>query len=48
MTGNSVGKSPADSKNRRKQLPTKVLAENQNPQKNLQETRLLRIFGQNP
>jgi hypothetical protein len=41
--GNSAGKFPADFKNRRKQLPTKVLAGNQNPQ----EMGFLRIFGQN-
>jgi hypothetical protein len=39
--GNSAGKFPEDSKIRRKQLPTKVLAGNQNPQ----ETRFLRIFS---
>jgi hypothetical protein len=40
MAENSAGKFPADSKIRRKQLPTKVLAGNQNPQ----ETCFLRIF----
>jgi hypothetical protein len=45
--GNSAGKFPADFKNRRKQLPTKVLARNQNPQENPQEMGFLRIFGQN-
>jgi hypothetical protein len=44
--GNSAGKFPADYKNRRKQLPTKVLAGNQYPQENPQETCFLRIFGQ--
>jgi hypothetical protein len=39
--GNSAGKFPEDSKIRRKQLPTKVLAGNQNPQENPQETRFL-------
>jgi hypothetical protein len=39
---------PADFGNRRKQLPTKVLAENQNPQENPHETCFLRIFGLNP
>ncbi|KAK2445523.1 hypothetical protein QL285_016445 [Trifolium repens] len=34
---NSAGRFPADSENRRKQLPTKVLAGNPNPQENLQE-----------
>jgi hypothetical protein len=33
---------------RRKQLPTKVLAGNQNPQENPQETCFLRIFGLKP
>jgi hypothetical protein len=42
--GNSAGKIPADSKNRRKQLPTKVLAGNLNPQEIPQETCFLRIF----
>jgi hypothetical protein len=44
--GNSAGKFPADFKNRSKQLPTKVLAGNQNPQENSQEMCFLRIFGQ--
>jgi hypothetical protein len=47
-TGNSAGKFPADFKNRRKQLPTKVLAGNQNPQEISQETYFLRILGPNP
>jgi hypothetical protein len=48
LAANSAGKFPADSKNRRKQLPTKVLAGNQNPQENPQETCFLRIFGLKP
>jgi hypothetical protein len=44
LVENSAGKFPADSKNRRNQLPTKVLAGNPNPQ----ETCFLRIFCPNP
>jgi hypothetical protein len=39
----SEGKFPEDLKIRMSQLPTKVLAGNQNPQKSF-----LRIFGPNP
>ncbi|MCI20896.1 hypothetical protein A2U01_0042059, partial [Trifolium medium] len=42
LAENSAGKFPEDSKNRRKQLPTKVLAGNLNPQE------IPRIFGPNP
>jgi hypothetical protein len=48
MAENSAGKFPADSRNRRKQLPTKVLAGNRNPQQIPQQTCFLRIFGPNP
>jgi hypothetical protein len=44
----SAGNFPADSKIRRKQLPIKVLAGNQNPQQNPQETCFLRKFGLKP
>jgi hypothetical protein len=37
LAGNSAGKFLADFKNCRKQLPTKVLAGNQNPQEKPQE-----------
>jgi hypothetical protein len=48
LAANSAGKFPADSKNRRKILPTKVLAGNQILQEIPQKTYFLRIFCPNP
>jgi hypothetical protein len=48
MAENSARKFSADSRNRRKQLPTKVFAGNPNPQEILQQTCFLWIFCPNP
>jgi hypothetical protein len=47
LAENSAGKFPADFTNRRKQLPTKVLAGNPNLQEIPQETCFLRNFSPN-